>query len=305
MTTEQLPVSQLFADLKGSLRDDRIPALNSPYGEYERSVVNIVRHGKVVENERTGVGTLAIFGNLMRFNLFPAPYQHDPKEVPTVLPVLPVVTSKFVHLHSVIHELLWMLSGSTNIAYLKANKVRIWDEWADKNGDLGPIYGKQWRDFNGVDQIKYIVDTIRKDPGSRRLVLNAWNPADLSKMALTPCHTQAQFSVRDGLLSCKMDMRSNDAFLGLPFNIAQYAFLTHMIAACCDLTPNELIVTQGDLHIYSNHTEQVRTMLARDPKPYPRLQLTGGYEYPWEYKYEDFKVIGYEHHPAIPAPVAV
>jgi thymidylate synthase len=222
----------------------------------------------------------------------------------------PLVTTKKLHLRSIIHELLWFLKGETNTAYLKENGVSIWDEWADKNGELGPVYGKQWRSWEGadgktVDQISGLVQQIKTNPDSRRLIVSAWNVADLSRMALMPCHALFQFYVADGKLSCQLYQRSADVFLGVPFNIASYALLTMMMAQVCDLEPGEFIHTFGDVHIYNNHLEQVKLQLSRKPYPLPTMKLNPEVKDIFDFKYEDFALENYQYHPAIKAPVAV
>lgn len=245
------------------------------------------------KTDRTGTGTLSIFGCQMRFNLSEG---------------FPLVTTKKVHLKSVIHELLWFLRGDTNIRYLKDNGVTIWDEWADENGDLGPVYGKQWRSWDApdgrkIDQLKDVLSTLKSSPDSRRMIVTAWNPADLEKMALHPC--LYQFYVADGKLSCQLYQRSADLFLGVPFNIASYALLTMMIAQECGYTPWEFIWTGGDTHIYLNHLDQVRLQLSRDPRPLPKMVVNPEVKTVFDFNYDDFKLIGYDPHPAIKAPVAV
>ncbi|SNS50736.1 thymidylate synthase [Sphingomonas laterariae] len=245
--------------------------------------------------DRTGVGTLSVFGHQMRWDLAKG---------------FPLVTTKKLHLRSIIIELLWFLRGDTNTRWLKDRKVSIWDEWADANGDLGPVYGKQWRDWEGpggvhVDQIAALIDLINRDPGSRRQIVSAWNPADLPKMALSPCHCLFQTHVANGRLSLQLYQRSCDVFLGVPFNIASYALLTHMLAQQCGLEPGEFIWTGGDCHLYSNHLEQAREQLSRDPKPLPKLVIKRRPESIDAYEYEDFAVEGYEAHPHIAAPVAI
>lgn len=222
----------------------------------------------------------------------------------------PLVTTKKVHLRSIIHELLWFLKGETNTAYLKENGVSIWDEWADENGELGPVYGKQWRSWEGangvvVDQVKDLIAQIKKNPDSRRLIISAWNVADLPKMALMPCHTMFQFYVANGKLSCQLYQRSADVFLGVPFNIASYALLTMMIAQVCDLAYGDFVHTFGDVHIYSNHMEQVQLQLSRTPYPMPKMKLNPAVKDIFEFKFEDFTLENYQSHPAIKAPVAV
>ena len=251
-----------------------------------------------VREDRTGVGTRSIFGHQMRCDLREG---------------FPLVTTKKVHLRSVIHELLWFLRGDTNIAYLHEHNVTIWDEWADEHGDLGPIYGHQWRswpahgapDPGTIDQIANVVELIRSNPISRRLIVSAWNPADVDRMALPPCHVLFQFYVSDGRLSCQLYQRSADLFLGVPFNIASYALLTHMVAQVCGLVPGEFIHTFGDAHVYLNHVEQVRTQLSREPRALPRLRLNPGVDDIFAFRFEDVSIEGYEPHPAIRAPVAV
>ncbi len=260
----------------------------------------------VHKSDRTGTGTQSCFGYQMRFDLQKG---------------FPLVTTKKVHIKSIIHELLWFLKGETNIAYLKENGVKIWDEWADDNGELGPVYGKQWRSWEGkdgkvVDQISELIAQIKKNPDSRRLIVSAWNVADLPEMALMPCHTMFQFytspptplqeerGVR-GTLSCQLYQRSADVFLGVPFNIASYALLTMMIAQVCDLEPGEFIHTFGDVHIYSNHMEQVNLQLSRKPFPLPTMKLNPSVKDIFGFKFEDFQLENYQSHPAIKAPVAV
>ena len=249
----------------------------------------------VVRSDRTGVGTKSIFGHQMRFDLSEG---------------FPLLTTKKVHLRSIIHELLWFISGDTNIGYLHDNKVSIWDEWADENGDLGPVYGKQWRswqtpDGRSIDQLSEVIETIRKNPDSRRMIVCAWNPSDVDRMALPPCHCFFQFYVAEGRLSCQLYQRSADTFLGVPFNIASYALLTMMIAQVCGLQPGEFIHTTGDTHIYLNHFDQVREQLSREPRPLPRMLLNPGIKSIFDFKYEDFTLEGYDPWPAIKAPVAV
>ncbi len=247
------------------------------------------------KTDRTGTGTLSVFGHQMRFDLAKG---------------FPLVTTKKLHLKSIIHELLWFLAGDTNIAYLKANGVSIWDEWADGSGELGPVYGKQWRswakpDGGTVDQIRWLVDEIARNPDSRRLIVSAWNPADLDKMALAPCHCLFQFYVADGKLSCQLYQRSADIFLGVPFNIASYAMLTHMIAQVTGLKPGHFVHTFGDAHIYSNHVEQVELQLSRETRALPRLVLNPDVKDLFAFQFEDIAIEGYDPHPAIKAPVAI
>ena len=255
---------------------------------------HVAEHG-VEKGDRTGTGTRSVFGHQMRFDLNEG---------------FPLVTTKKVHLKSVILELLWFLRGDGNARWLQERGVTIWDEWAAENGDLGPVYGVQWRswptpDGGHIDQIAEVINTLKTNPDSRRIIVSAWNVADLSKMALMPCHAFFQFYVADGRLSCQLYQRSADIFLGVPFNNASYALLTHMVAQQCDLQVGEFIWTGGDCHIYSNHTEQVALQLSRAPHPYPTLHIKRRPDSIFDYTYEDFEVIGYEHHPAIKAPVAV
>ena len=254
----------------------------------------IYEHG-TVKTDRTGVGTKSIFGHQMRFDLSEG---------------FPLLTTKKVHLRSIIHELLWFISGDTNIGYLHDNKVSIWDEWADANGDLGPVYGKQWRswdtpDGRSIDQLSEVIETIKRNPDSRRMIVCAWNPSDVDKMALPPCHCFFQFYVADGRLSCQLYQRSADTFLGVPFNIASYALLTMMIAQVCGLKPGEFVHTTGDTHIYLNHFDQVREQLSRTPRPLPVMKLNPEVKDIFRFRYEDFTLEGYDPWPAIKAPVAV
>lgn len=254
----------------------------------------ILTKGKKRE-DRTGVGTISVFGYQMRFNLSEG---------------FPIVTTKKTHFKSVIHELLWFLQGHTNVKILQEQGVKIWDAWADKNGELGPVYGHQWRkwkthDGENIDQISNILHQIKTNPYSRRLVISAWNVADLSKMALPPCHMLYQFYVSEGRLSCMLTQRAGDAFLGVPFNIASYALLTYMVAAQCDLEAGEFIWSGGDCHIYLNHLEQVDLLLTRNPYPLPQLNILRKPNSLFEYSYEDFELVNYQSHPAIKAEVAV
>jgi len=255
---------------------------------------HVLDHG-TKKSDRTGTGTISVFGYQMRFNLEEG---------------FPLVTTKKCHVKSIIHELLWFLQGSTNIKYLKDNGVSIWDEWADENGNLGPVYGKQWRswatvDGRVVDQIKLAVDQIKGYPDSRRIIISAWNVGELDQMALAPCHALFQFYVADGKLSCQLYQRSADIFLGVPFNIASYALLTLMVAQVCDLKPGDFIHTFGDAHLYSNHMEQTRLQLTREPRPLPTMRINTAVRDIFAFEFEDFTLEGYDPHPAIKAPVAV
>ncbi|MDF3027672.1 MAG: thymidylate synthase [Fluviicola sp.] len=247
------------------------------------------------KGDRTGTGTLSTFGYQMRFNLEDG---------------FPVLTTKKLHLRSIIHELLWFLQGDTNIRYLKENNVSIWDEWADENGNLGPVYGYQWRswptpDGGSIDQISNLIEQIKKNPNSRRLIVNAWNVAYVDNMALPPCHTMFQFYVAEGKLSCQLYQRSADTFLGVPFNIASYALLTMMVAQVCDLKPGEFIHTLGDAHLYSNHLDQAKLQLERDFRPLPTMKINPDVKDIFGFKYEDFELLNYDPHPHIKAAVAV
>jgi thymidylate synthase len=262
--------------------------------QYLDLLQHILKNG-VQKMDRTGTGTISTFGYQMRFNLEEG---------------FPLVTTKKLHVKSIIHELLWFLKGETNIAYLKENRVRIWDEWADANGELGPVYGKQWRSWEGadgktIDQVSDLIDQIKKNPDSRRLIISAWNVADLPEMALMPCHTIFQFYVAEGKLSCQLYQRSADVFLGVPFNIASYALLTMMIAQVCDLKLGEFVHTFGDVHIYNNHLEQVELQLSRQPLPLPTMKLHPSVKNIFDFKFEDISLENYQFHPAIKAPVAV
>ena len=263
-----------------------------------RQYLDLLRH--VLEHgtpkaDRTGTGTRSVFGWQMRFDLREG---------------FPLVTTKKLHLRSIVHELLWFIRGETNIASLHENKVTIWDEWADENGELGPVYGKQWRRWTGsdgreIDQLRQVVDEIGRNPDSRRLIVSAWNVADLPAMALQPCHTMFQFYVAEGRLSCQLYQRSADIFLGVPFNIASYALLTHMVARHCGLGVGDFIHTLGDAHVYGNHFEQAREQLSREPRPLPTLELAPAATDLFAMRYEDIAIHDYDPHPAIKAPVAV
>ncbi|AZN41949.1 thymidylate synthase [Paenibacillus albus] len=249
----------------------------------------------VEKEDRTGTGTKSVFGRQLRFDLSKG---------------FPLVTTKRVHMKSIIHELLWFLKGDTNVRYLQENGVRIWNEWADENGDLGPVYGSQWRawetpDGRKIDQITAVVDSIKRNPDSRRHIVSAWNVSEIDNMKLPPCHFVFQFYVANGKLSCMLTMRSSDTFLGLPFNIAQYALLTHMIAQQCDLEVGEFIYSGADVHIYSNHIEQVELQLTREPFPLPTLHIKRKPDSILDYQYDDFEIVNYQHHPTIKAEVAI
>jgi thymidylate synthase len=262
--------------------------------QYLRLIQHIMDQG-AVKTDRTGTGTTSCFGYQLRFNLQDG---------------FPMVTTKKLHLKSIIYELLWFLNGDTNIQYLKEHGVKIWDEWADENGDLGPVYGKQWRswetkDGGVIDQISDAVRTIKNNPDSRRIIVNAWNVGDLPKMALSPCHCLFQFYVADGRLSCQLYQRSADVFLGVPFNIASYALLTMMMAQVCGLQPGDFIHTFGDVHLYSNHMEQAKLQLSRQPFDLPVMKINPDVKDIFSFKFEDFELVNYQHHAHIKAPVAV
>ena len=262
--------------------------------QYLGLLEKIINNG-TPKNDRTGTGTISIFGHQMRFNLQDG---------------FPIVTTKKLHLRSIIHELLWFLTGDTNISYLKENKVRIWDEWADAEGNLGPIYGKQWRSWKStdgrtIDQISEVVHQIKTNPDSRRLIVSAWNVGEIDKMALAPCHALFQFYVSDRKLSCLLFQRSADTLLGVPYNLASYSLLIHMLAQQTDLDVGEFIWTGGDCHIYSNHIEQVKLQLTREPYPLPQLALRRRPDSIFDYKFDDFELINYQAHPHIAAAVAV
>lgn len=261
--------------------------------QYE-TLLRYVRENGTKKSDRTGTGTLSIFGYQMRFDLNEG---------------FPLITTKQVHLKSIIHELIWFLKGDTNIKYLQDNGVTIWDEWVDKNGELGPIYGYQWRSWPSpdghIDQISQVINTLKSNPDSRRIIVSAWNVVDINKMSLPPCHAMFQFYVADNKLSCQMYQRSADLFLGVPFNIASYALLTMMVAQVCDLELGEFIHTFGDSHIYMNHLEQVDIQLSRTPRPYPVMKLNPAIKNIFDFKYEDFQLEGYNPYPGIKAPIAV
>ncbi|HEX4151479.1 MAG TPA: thymidylate synthase [Steroidobacteraceae bacterium] len=261
--------------------------------QYLELLRHIREHG-APKDDRTGTGTLSVFGHQMRFDLGAG---------------FPLVTTKQLHLRSIIYELLWFLRGETNVSYLHEHGVTIWDEWADEHGDLGPVYGKQWRSWptadGNVDQLKVVVEQIMRDPSSRRLVVSAWNVGELDQMALLPCHALFQFYVAAGRLSCQLYQRSADVLLGVPFNIASYALLTHMVAQQCDLAPGEFVWTGGDCHLYLNHLEQADLQLARTPYPLPELVIRRRPPTLFDYEFDDFEIRNYRHHPPIKAPIAV
>jgi thymidylate synthase len=264
------------------------------YNQYETFLKHVLENG-AKKTDRTGTGTVSVFGGQIRFDLSEG---------------FPLITTKKVHLKSILHELLWFIKGETNIAYLKENGVSIWDEWADENGELGPVYGKQWRSWEAkdgrvIDQISEAINMIKNNPDSRRILVNAWNVGEIDQMALMPCHTMFQFYVANGKLSCQLYQRSADLFLGVPFNIASYALLTLMMAQVCDLQPGDFVHTFGDAHIYSNHIEQVNLQLSRDPRPYPTMKINPSVKNLFDFVYSDFQVEGYDPHPAIKGAVAV
>jgi thymidylate synthase len=262
--------------------------------QYHTLLKHILAKGSS-KTDRTGTGTVSVFGYQMRFDLAEG---------------FPLLTTKKVHLKSIVHELLWFIKGSTNIAYLKEHGVSIWDEWADENGELGPVYGKQWRSWaapNGqsIDQLAQVIEQIKHNPDSRRIIVSAWNPADVPHMALPPCHAFFQFYVADGRLSCQLYQRSADVFLGVPFNIASYALLTHMMAQVCGLQVGDFVWTGGDTHLYTNHLEQVNLQLSRELRPLPTLKINPAVKSLFDFVYEDFEILNYNPHPGIKAPVAV
>lgn len=262
--------------------------------QYLQLLEDILENGSI-RDDRTGTGTISLFGCQMRFNLNEG---------------LPVVTTKKLHLRSIIHELLWFLQGDTNTKYLNENKVRIWDKWADENGNLGPVYGKQWRkwetaDGRVIDQISQVVDQIKTNPYSRRLIVSAWNVGELDKMALMPCHVLFQFYVDNGKLSCQLYQRSCDSFLGLPFNLVSYSILTHLVAEQCGLKVGDFVWTGGDVHLYLNHIEQTKKQLSREPYPLPQLIIKSKPDSIFDYEFEDFEIVNYKSHPSISAPISV
>jgi thymidylate synthase len=267
-------------------------------GKFMKQYLELCEHvlkTGVEKEDRTGTGTISTFGYQMRFNLQDG---------------FPLLTTKKLHVKSIIHELLWFLNGDTNVKYLQENGVRIWNEWADEEGNLGPVYGHQWRSWTGadgstVDQITELIHTIKTNPDSRRMIVSAWNVAEVNKMALPPCHCMFQFYVADGKLSCQLYQRSADVFLGVPFNIASYALLTMMVAQVCDLEPGEFVHTFGDTHIYTNHLEQVKLQLTREPKPLPQMKINPAVKSIFDFKYEDFELVDYEAHPHIKGVVSV
>lgn len=264
------------------------------YNQYETFLKHVLENG-AKKTDRTGTGTVSVFGGQIRFDLSEG---------------FPLITTKKVHLKSIIHELLWFIKGETNIAYLKENGVSIWDEWADENGNLGPVYGHQWRnwptpDGGHIDQIADLIKQIKNTPDSRRMIVSAWNVSDVPKMKLPPCHALFQFYVADGKLSCSLYQRSADFFLGVPFNIASYALLTMMVAQVCDYQPGEFVWTGGDTHLYLNHLEQANLQLSREMRPLPTMEINPNVKDIFSFQYEDFKLVGYDPHPAIRAAVAV
>lgn len=264
----------------------------------EKQYLDLMRHildNGAFKGDRTGTGTYSVFGHQMRFSLEDS---------------FPLLTTKKLHLKSIIYELLWFLNGDTNVKYLQDNGVRIWNEWADDKGDLGPVYGKQWRswptpDGKTVDQISVLIDQIKNNPNSRRLLVNAWNVGEIDKMALPPCHCLFQFYVADGKLSCQLYQRSADVFLGVPFNIASYALLTMMVAQVCGLKPGDFVHTLGDAHLYANHVEQAKEQFEREPYPFPKMKINPDVKDIFSFKFEDFELVDYQAHPSIKAPIAV
>ena len=284
--------------MKQSIKNPQVPPFQRRCGEsmqeYHDLIQRILNEGEE-KGDRTGTGTLSVFGHQMRFDLSKG---------------FPMVTTKKLHLRSIVHELLWFLKGDTNVAYLQENGVRIWNEWADENGDLGPVYGKQWRRWEAkdgriIDQFEQAIDMIKNNPNSRRIIVSAWNVGELDEMALMPCHAFFQFHVANGKLNCQLYQRSADVFLGVPFNIASYALLTEMMAQVCGLKAGAFVHTIGDAHLYSNHLEQANLQITREPMALPRLKLNPDVMDIDGFTYEDIEVIGYEHHPHISAPIAV
>lgn len=289
MGSQRVPLQKIFAKL--------IAAITFRVRQYHDLLRLVLEKGQQ-RADRTGTGTLSIFGAQARFDLRPSG------------PGFPLLTTKKLHIKSIIYELLWFLRGDTNIRYLNEHGVTIWDEWADEHGNLGRVYGAQWRDWRGgngahVDQIDRLIAEIRKNPGSRRLIVSAWNPAEIDQMALPPCHVLFQFYVQDGELSCQLYQRSADLFLGVPFNIASYSLLTMMVAHVVDLTPGDFVHTFGDLHLYNNHLEQAREQLTRDCRSLPRMKLNPAITNIRDFKFEDFELVDYDPHPSIKAPIAV
>lgn len=294
ITANQTLILILILRLSHHLRFVAFETKKQSMKQYQDLLTHILEHG-VDKSDRTGTGTRSVFGYQMRFDLAEG---------------FPLVTTKKLHLRSIIHELLWFLKGETNIAYLKENKVRIWDEWADENGNLGPVYGSQWRSWQGaggetIDQISQVIDQIKTNPDSRRLIVSAWNVAEIPKMKLPPCHAFFQFYVADGKLSCQLYQRSADVFLGVPFNIASYALLLHMVAQVTGLGVGDFVHTFGDAHVYSNHREQVDLQLSRTPRALPKLELNPDVDSIFEFQFEDIEIVGYDPHPAIKGQVAV
>ncbi len=294
MLAHRITTSPLAAPRLGTHSTNSTMTQRPIRSQYEDFMRHVFFHG-VAKGDRTGTGTKSVFGHQMRFDLSEG---------------FPLVSTKKVHLKSIVLELLWFLRGDSNVRWLQERGVTIWDEWARADGDLGPVYGVQWRNWptpggGHIDQIQQVIDTLKSNPDSRRIIVSSWNVAELDKMALMPCHAFFQFYVADGRLSCQLYQRSADIFLGVPFNIASYALLTHMVAQQCDLEVGDFIWTGGDCHIYSNHTEQVQTQLARAPYPYPTLRIKRRPDSIFDYQYEDFEVLDYQCHPAIKAPVAV
>ena len=281
-----------FLSLRGAQRRGN---LKTQFMKQYLDLLQHIRTNGTMKSDRTGTGTQSVFGYQMRYDLSEG---------------FPLLTTKKVHLKSIIYELLWFIAGDTNVKYLQDHGVTIWDEWADENGDLGPVYGHQWRswptpDGGTIDQLSNVINQIKNSPDSRRMIVSAWNVAEVEKMALPPCHSLFQFYVADGKLSCQLYQRSADVFLGVPFNIASYALLTMMIAQVCGLQPGEFVHTTGDTHIYTNHFEQVALQLSREPRPLPKMKINPDVKNIFDFKYEDFELVDYDPYPRIPAPVAV